>query len=64
MAVLHSDLMPGGQDVERMTPCSALTVSESLYTEFRERDSDVFGLWVPSIRWPKIHPIPAASSGA
>ena len=45
-----------------MTAASSLTPSGSLCSEPSAKGTRTYSAWVPSMRWPKIHPMPVVPS--
>ena len=55
---------PVGRMSESITAASSLTPSGSLCSEPSASGTRTYSAWVPSIRWPKIQPIPDAPSSS
>ena len=49
---------PMGKMSESMTAASSLTPSGILCREFSAKGTRTYSAWVPSMRWPKIQPMP------
>ena len=52
---------PVGKMSESMTAASSLTPSGILCREFSAKGTRTYSAWVPSMRWPKIQPMPEAA---
>ena len=53
---------PVGRMSESITAASSLTPSGSLCSESSANGTRTYSAWVPSIRWPKIQPMPEVPS--